>query len=184
VSPWYGPKDLAIRATGDPAALIASVRRMIREADPTQAVSNVQSLQEIVEEDTASRRAQLAVLGAFGGVALLLAAVGIHGLLAFTVSSRTREIGVRIALGARRADILSLTAGDALRLAAIGITIGVLLSYGVGRLLQSLLAGVSPWDPETLTAAAAVALMMALAGSLLPAIRAIRVDPTTAMRAD
>jgi predicted permease len=184
VSPWYAPKDLAIRTTGDPAALIASARRIIREADPTQPVSNVRSLQEILAEDTASRRAQLAVLGAFGGVALLLAGVGIHGLLAFAVSSRTREIGVRIALGARSADILNETAGNALRLVAIGIAAGVLLSYGVGRLLESLLAGVGPWDPETLTAAAAVSMIMALAGSLLPAIRAIRVDPTTAMRAD
>ncbi len=184
VSSWYAPKDLAIRSTGDPTALIASVRHIIHEADPAQPVSDVRSLEEIVEADTASRRAQLAVLGAFGGIALLLAAVGIHGLLAFAVSSRTREIGVRIALGARNADILSHTAGDALRLAALGIVAGILLSYGVGRLLESLLAGVSPWDPETLAVAAAVTLIMALAGSLLPAIRAIRVDPTTAIRAE
>ena len=125
------PGDLpANRIPGD--TLIASARRIIREADPTQPVSNVRSLEEILAEDTASRRAQLAVLGAFGGVALLLAGVGIHGLLPFAVSSRTREIGVRIALGARSADILNETAGNALRLVATGIAAGVLLSYGVG----------------------------------------------------
>jgi putative ABC transport system permease protein len=182
VSTWYAPKDLAIRTEGDPMAIISSVRRIIRGADPAQPVSDVRSLEEIVEADIASRRAQLAVLGAFGGIALLLAAVGIHGLLAFAVSSRTREIGVRMALGARNADILGQTAGDALRLTAIGIAAGVVLACGAGRLLGSLLAGVRPWDPETLAAAAAVSVIMALVGSLMPAMRAIRVDPTTAIR--
>jgi predicted lysophospholipase L1 biosynthesis ABC-type transport system permease subunit len=182
VSTWYAPKDLAIRTEGDPMAIISSVRRIIRGADPAQPVSDVRSLEEIVEADMASRRAQLAVLGAFGGIALLLAAVGIHGLLAFAVSSRTREIGVRMALGARNADILGQTAGDALRLTAIGIAAGVVLACGAGRLLGSLLAGVRPWDPETLAAAAVVSVIMALVGSLMPAMRAIRVDPTTAIR--
>jgi predicted permease len=183
-SPWYAPKDLVVRTTGDPRSLVSSLRHIIHEADPEQPVSDVRPLTEIVEADTASRRVQLAVLGAFGTMALLLAAVGIHGLLAFAVASRTQEIGVRIALGAQQADIVSMTLGEAFKLAAMGIVTGVVLAYGAGRMLQSLLAGVKPWDVATFVMAIALALAMTAAGSLLPAIRAIRVDPTTAMRAE
>jgi len=166
------------------AALVASLRSIIRQADPNQPVSDVRPLTDGVAADTASRRAQLAVLGAFGLIALLLAAVGIHGPLAFAVSSRTREIGVRMALGAQGRDVIHMIVGDGLRLAAAGIAVGILLAYGAGRLLQSLLAGVSPWDPGTLAAAITVSVAMTLAGSLLPAIRALHVDPTTAMHAE
>jgi len=137
-----------------------------------------------VEAETASRRVQLAVLGAFGAIAFLLAAVGIHGLLAFAVSSRTQEIGLRMALGARSRDILRMTVGEAFQLAVLGIVIGIALAYETGQVLQALLAGVQPGDPGTLAAAAVLALVMSLAGSLLPALRALRVDPTTAMRAE
>ncbi len=184
VSPWYAPKDLVVRTTGDPSALVASLRRIIREADPTQPISDVRPLTEIVEADTASRRVQLAVLGAFGAIAFLLAGVGIHGLLSFAVSSRTQEIGVRIALGARHADIFTMTVGEGFKLAAMGSVAGMLLAYGSGRLLQALLAGVKPWDPDTFAAAVFLAVAMTAAGSLLPAIRALRVDPTTAMRTE
>ncbi len=184
VSTWYAPKDLVVRTTGDPASLTASLRRIIQQADRDQPVSDVRLLTDIVEADTASRRVQLAILGAFGTIAVLLAAVGIHGLLAFAVSSRTQEIGVRMALGAQHIDILNMTLGEAFKLAAAGIVIGIALAYGAGRLLQSLLAGVQPWDLGTFAAAVLLSLAMTFAGSLPPAIRAIRVDPTTAMRAD
>jgi putative ABC transport system permease protein len=184
VSAWYAPKDLVVRSSADPAALVSSLRQIIHRADPTQPVSNVQTLSDVVEAQTASRRVQLAVLGAFGVVAFLLAAVGIHGMLAFAVSTRTQEIGVRMALGAQRSDILRATVGEGFRLAAAGVAMGAVLGYGAGRLLQSLLAGIDPWDPATFAAAAALSLTMTLAGSLLPAIRAVRVDPTIAMRAD
>ncbi|MGI9074793.1 MAG: ABC transporter permease [Bryobacteraceae bacterium] len=184
VSTWYAPKDLVVRTTGDPTALVSSLRRIIRRADPRQPVSEVRTLTDIVEGETASRRVQLAVLGAFGAIAFLLAAVGIHGLLAFAVSSRTQEIGVRMALGAQRADIINMTVGEGFKLAVVGIIVGIALAYGAGRLLQSLLAGVKPWDLGTFTAAVVLSVMMTLAGSLLPAIRAVRVDPTTAMRAE
>jgi ABC-type antimicrobial peptide transport system permease subunit len=144
----------------------------------------VRTLTDIVEAETASRRVQLAVLGAFGAIAFLLAAVGIHGLLAFAVSRRTQEIGVRMALGAQHRDIINMTVGDGFKLAAIGIVAGIALAYGAGRLLQSLLAGVKPGDLGTFTAAVVLSMVMTLAGSLLPAIRAVRVDPTTAMRAE
>jgi ABC-type antimicrobial peptide transport system permease subunit len=126
----------------------------------------------------------LAVLGAFGAIAFLLATVGIHGLLAFAVSSRTQEIGVRMALGARHSDIVRMTVGEALRLSALGTVAGVALAYMAGRSLESLLAGVKPDDPDTFAAAVVVALAMTAAGSLLPAVRALRVDPTGAMRAE
>ena len=185
VSSWYAPKDLVVRTSGgDPALLAGSLRRIIREADPAQPISDVRLLTEILEANTAPRRVQLAVLGAFGAMALLLAAIGIHGLLAFAVSSRTQEIGVRMALGARNADIVNMTMGEGLKLGLIGTAAGLLLAYGAGRFLQSLLAGADPWDPATLSAAAAVCVFMTLLGSLLPAVRALRVDPTTAMRAE
>jgi putative ABC transport system permease protein len=184
ISTWYAPKDLAVRTTGDPAALAASLRQIIHQADPGQPVSDVQLLTDIVDSETATRRVQLAVLGAFGVIAFLLAAVGIHGLLAFAVSSRTREIGVRMALGARHRDILNMTVGEGFKLAAIGTVAGVGLAYLTGKLLESLLAGVQPGDPGTFTAAVILAMTMTGAGSLLPAVRALRVDPTTAMRAE
>jgi predicted permease len=184
VSPNYAPKDLAIRTSEDPTLLIPAVRMIIRRADPNQPVINVRSLDEIVEAGTAGRRVQLAVLGAFGAIAFLLAAVGIHGLLAFTVSTRTQEIGVRMALGAQRGNILAMTLGDSMRLMAIGLVVGGLLAWPAGKLLESLLAGVKPNDPGALGAAALLALLMTLAGSALPALRAIRIDPATAIRAE
>jgi hypothetical protein len=184
VSPWYAPKDLVVRTTGDLASLVSSLRRIIHQADPRQPVSDVRTLTDIVDAETASRLVQLAVLGAFGAIAFLLAAVGIHSLLAFAVSSRTQEIGVRMALGAQYTDIVNMTVGEGFKLAAVGIVAGIALAYGAGRLLQSLLAGVKPWDLGAFSAAVVLSVVMTLAGSLLPAIRAVRVDPTTAMRAE
>ncbi len=184
VSPWYAPKDLVVRAVGDADSLIPAVRRLIREADPNLPVSDVRLLTDIVAGETESRRVQLAVLGVFGAVAFLLAAVGIHSLLAFAVSQRTQEIGVRMALGAQRSDILGMTLRDGFQLAVVGIAAGVPAAYGAGKLLESLLAGVKPHDAASFAAAAALAMVMTLAGSLTPAIRAVRVDPTKAIRAE
>ena len=180
----YAPKDLAIRTAGAPMQLAPALRRIVHAADPGEPMINVRPLNAIVEAGTASRRVQLAVLGAFGAIAFLLAAVGIHGLLSFAVSSRTQEIGVRMALGAQRSDILSMTLGDGMRLAAFGMVIGGVMAYVSGRMLEALLAGVKPDDIATFGAAAALALIMTLAGSALPAWRAVRIDPTVAIRAD
>jgi putative ABC transport system permease protein len=184
VSPWYAPKDLVVRAAGDAGSLAPALRRLIREADPDQPVSDVRPMTEIVAGETESRRVQLAVLGAFGAVAFLLAAVGIHSLLAFAVSQRSQEIGVRMALGAQRSDILGMTLREGFQLAVVGIAAGMALAYGAGKLLQSLLAGVAPHDAATFACAALVALVMTLLGSLEPALRAVRVDPTIAIRAE
>ncbi len=184
VSTWYAPKDLVVRTSGDPLALAATLRRIIREADPSQPISDVRTLSDIVEAETGTRRLQLDVLGVFAAIAFLLAAVGIHGLLLFAVSSSTREIGMRMALGAQARDIIGMTLRDGLRLAATGIVLGAAVAWCAGRLLESLLAGVRPDDFATYAAACILSLGMSLAGSLLPALRAVRVDPATAIRSE
>ncbi len=183
-SDWYAPKDLVVRTKGDPTSVAPALRRIIREADPEQPVSDVQPLSEIVGKETTSRSVQAIVLGCFALIAFLLAAIGIHGLLSFAVANRTQEIGVRMALGARSADILGMTLRDGFVLAGIGTIVGAALAYAAGRALQSLLAGIQPGDLATFAAAIAAAVVMTIAGSLLPAMRAIRVDPVTAIRAE
>jgi predicted permease len=178
----YAPKDLVIRSTGDPAALLPAVREIVRRADREQPVSDVRLLSEIVDGETAARRVQVHVLAAFAAAAFLLAAVGLHGLLSYAVSTRAQEIGVRLALGARSAHILSMVLRDALTMAATGVAVGLVLAYAAGRGLQALLAGVRPGDAPTFLAATGLSVLMTVAGSLLPALRALRVDPLTAMR--
>ncbi|MBI2686209.1 MAG: ABC transporter permease [Acidobacteria bacterium] len=181
---WYAPKDLAVRSTAHPTSLTAAIRAIIHDADPQQPISDVQTLTEIVESNTASRRVQARVLGAFAAIAFLLAAVGIHGLLSFSVSQRTQEIGVRMALGAKSGQILSLILGESSRLAIAGVMLGAGLGYGAGRAMQSLLAGLDPGDSATFATAMALAVTMTLAGSLIPTARAVRVDPAVAVRAE
>ena len=127
---------------------------------------------------------QVRVLVAFAATAFLLAGIGIHGLLAFAVSSRTREIGLRIALGARSSEIVGLVIRRGLLLALSGVVLGMALAVAAGRALQAVLAGVSPSDPQIFGGAVALALVMTLLGSLLPAVRAMRVDPITAIRTE
>ena len=181
---WYAPKDLVIRSQAAPGGLLPAVRRIVASADPQQPISHVRLLSEIVEADSGPRTAQVRVLAVFAGLALLLAGLGIHGLLAFTVSSRTQEIGVRIALGADRRHVLHLVLGQGLLLAGAGVALGLLLAAAAGRALEALLFGVSPADKLIFATAVGVSLAMTLAGSLLPALRALRVDPLTAMRTD
>jgi putative ABC transport system permease protein len=180
----YTPKDLAIRAAGDPLAVLPSVRAIIRRADPQQPISDVRLLSDIVEGETAPRRIQVRVLAAFAAVAFFLAAIGLHGLLSFAVSSRAQEIGVRIALGARSAHILSMVLREALQMAAVGLVLGLVLAYTAGRAMEALLAGVRPADAATFLAATGLSALMTLAGSLLPAVRAVHVNPIVVMRSE
>lgn len=182
--PFYAPKDLAIRSTVDAATLLPSVREIIRRADPLVPISDVRTMAAIVEAETSSRSTQLRVLGAFALIAFLLAGIGIHGLLAFTVSNRLQEIGVRIALGAARADILRLVLGDGLRIAGFGVLLGTVAAYCASLGMEALLAGVNPADAPTFGATAALVGLMTLLGSLIPALRAVRVNPITVMRAE
>ena len=134
--------------------------------------------------ETASRRVQLGALGAFALIAFLLAAIGIHGLLSFAVTSRTQEIGVRMALGASTGQILGMIVREEVTLAAIGITLGVAAGYAAGEGLRALLAGVHPADATAFLSSIVLCFVMTLAGSLLPAWRAVSIDPTTAIRAE
>jgi putative ABC transport system permease protein len=139
---------------------------------------------EVKSEATAARSVQVRVLVAFAAIAFILAAIGIHGLLSYSVSSRQHEIGVRMALGAQRSDIMRMIMRQAVILAAAGVIPGLLIAYAAGRSMQSLLAGVQPNDAVTFIAAGSLCVIMTLIGSLLPTMRAVRVDPATAFRAD
>jgi predicted permease len=180
----YVPKDLVIRAPRQGLALIPAVRGVVREVDPAQPLSNIRMMTEVVGGQTAARSAQLRVLGALAVLALLLAGVGIHGLLAFTVAQRAREIGVRLALGAGPSLVARMVVSEAAWMALIGVVPGVLGAYAAARGMSTLLFGVPPADPLTIVAATVLCLTVAVLGALRPAIRAARVDPMSAIRSD
>ena len=180
----YTPKDLVIHASGSAGLLLPAVRRIIQKADPEQPISNVRVLAEIVAADTAPRTVQVRIIGAFAALAFLLAGIGIHGLLSFTVSARSAEIAVRIALGAQPRNILRIVLRESVMLAGAGVLLGVALAYVAGRAIEALLAGVTPGDAATFLTAAGLCFLMTLAGSLVPSLRALRVDPITAIRAE
>jgi len=181
---YYSPHSLAIQSSASPAALMPAVRQIVHGADVEQPISDVRTMADIVDDQTASRAAQVRVLGAFAMLAFLLAAVGIHGLLSFAISRRRQEIGVRIALGARPAGIVRMVMRQALVLALAGIAPGILLAYAGGRAMAGLLAGIQPGDTLTFASAVGLCGLMTLLGSFLPALRAVRIDPMTAIRTE
>jgi putative ABC transport system permease protein len=180
----YIPKDLAIRSAVDPLTLVASVRQIIQSVDPEQPISDVRTLEDIVSSDTSSRQTQVKVLGSFAIAAILLAAIGIHGLLSFSVTQRNQEIAVRMAVGAQPNHILKMIFRDGAFLAAVGVIVGASLGYAAGRIMEGLLVGIRPGDALTFLTAIGITVLMALAGILIPAFRAVRINPATAMRAE
>ena len=184
VPSYYWPKDLLIRTSGNAMALAPSVRRIIHEVEPDQAISNVQLLEDVVSAQIAPRRVQLRVLGTFTLLAFSLAAIGIHGLLSFAVSTRMQEVGVRMALGADRRSILVMFLRQGILLAVGGIVAAVPVAYFVVQTLRSLLFAVSPGDPLVYGAAAFLALVMTVAGSIRPAVKAAAIDPLATIRAE
>jgi putative ABC transport system permease protein len=180
----YIPRALIVRTVADPAALAAPIRAVIRQIEPTLPVTDVATMTEVVERDTASRSAQVRVLAAFAVIAFVLAGIGIHGLLSFSVSQRAQEIGVRMALGAQSGDILRMIVRRSVMLSLAGVVPGVVLAYVAGRSMEALLAGVAPADAPTMFAAVGLSALMTLVGSVMPTLRALRVDPITALRAE
>jgi putative ABC transport system permease protein len=180
----FDPKDLVIRHSGQGNTLVSAVRQIVHEIDPEQPIANVRPMDAVIAGETASRRGQLQVLGVFAVVAIVLSAVGIYGLLAYTVSQRSQEIGVRLALGAQPSRVGRMIFADGMRLALLGIGPGVLCAYAAARGMSALLFGIPPSDPATFAAAVGLALLMAFAGSLVPALRAVRVSPIAVLRAE
>jgi predicted permease len=184
--PWSSmtTPHIALRTKSDPVAMAESVRRAIYSIDPELPLANVATLQTMVNESMAQPRFAMLSLGAFGALALLLASIGMFGVISYSVSQRTREIGVRMALGARRATVLSMVLAQGLRLAAVGIAIGVAAALGVTRLMERFLYGVRPSDPLTYVAVSALLALVVAISTLIPARRAAAIDPMLALRQD
>jgi len=178
----YIPKELVIRSGFPAEQWMPAVRRIIASVDPEQPISNVRPLGDIVGDETAPRRVQLRLLAILSGLALLIAGVGIHGLLSFTVSQRTHELGIRRALGAREGAMVAMVLREGLTLTVIGTVVGIGVALAVGRGMSALLFGVRPDDPQAIGVSVGLCLITALVGCLRPALRAARVDPMTALR--
>jgi len=182
VDAWAIPEYLVVRAKGDPLSLAGAVRRVIAGVDPEQPVSAVRTMDDIIDLDVADRSQQLTLLGAFGALALLLASLGLYGVLAYAVTQRSREIGVRIALGATAGDITRMVVGRGLVLTGSGLAIGLAAARAATRAMQKMLYGVGATDPATFAAVGAILAVVALAACWLPARRATRVDPIVVLR--
>jgi ABC-type antimicrobial peptide transport system permease subunit len=182
--PWFAPRDLVVRTAGDPMAIASAVKQVVRRVDPSIAVSNIRTLDEVLDEDVASRRVGTTLLATFAAFALVLAVVGIYGVIAYFVVQHVPEIGVRLALGAAPRDILGLVVFTGLRLAIAGVALGTVAGLIVTRLMSRLLFGVAPTDAATFVAAAMLLLLLAALASYLPARRAAAVDPLVALRAE
>ena len=172
----------AVRASGDPASLAAAARAEVWDIDAQLPVTSLETMSAVVAKALAPRRFNLFLLGAFAGLALLLAAIGIYGVISCSASQRTHEIGIRLALGAQRGDIAKLVLREGTKLTLIGVGFGVVAALGLTRLMASLLFGVSPTNPPTFAAVALILTAVALLASYVPARRAMRVDPVTALK--
>jgi predicted permease len=180
----YAPKDLVIHSSQSQERLLPAIRQSIGAADAEQPISSVRTMDEIVAGETESRTVQMRVLVIFTGIAILLAGLGIYGLLSFMVSMRQQEFGIRMALGAQQGHIFKMVLEQGVVLGVAGLLPGLVLAYIAARLLQSLLAGVTPADALTFSTAAALCLVTTLLGTLIPALRAVRADPSAVMRAE
>ncbi len=170
-------------AQGDPLGLLPSVRAAVREVDPAIAIARPQRLRTVFDQSIASQRMMATLVGLFGGIALVLASVGLYGVIAHMAGQRRTEIGIRLALGAKPASILSLILGEGLRLVAFGAVIGLAAALAASRWLESQLFGVRPTDPLTFAAVCLLLTTVAALACLIPAARAMRVDPAVALRA-
>jgi putative ABC transport system permease protein len=179
-----GAGVLLVRASGDPLALASAAQGAIREVDGALAIFAVEPLTDTLARSVGERRFTMLLLALFAAVALVLAAVGVHGVLSYGVTQRTREIGIRMALGARPGNVLGLIVGQGARLAAVGVALGLAGAVVLTRLLAALLYGVTPTDAVTLAVVVAVLAATAIVASYLPARRAMRVDPSVALRSE
>lgn len=181
---FFAPRDLVIRTSVDPMSVVASARREIHAVDPDQPVSNIRTMEGLLDEEIGQRRLGMTLVAIFAGLALLLASLGIYGVLSYFVVQHTREIGVRLALGAQRRNVLGLVMKKGMTLALIGVAIGLATAFALTRLMSSLLYEVKPADPLTFIAVAAMLTVVALLACYIPARRAMKVDPMVALRCE
>jgi putative ABC transport system permease protein len=186
--PWTqhpsGRPQLVVKAAGNAAGIIATVRDVITSVEPGTKIDRVATLESLVSRATAQPRFTTATVAAFGALALLLAAVGIYGTLSYVVGARTREIGIRLALGAPRPGLMLHVVARGLAPALVGGAIGVAIAVALARTFRALLYGIEPLDAASFAAGAALLLMVALAAAIGPAVRASRVSPAAALRTD
>ncbi|HKF58839.1 MAG TPA: FtsX-like permease family protein, partial [Blastocatellia bacterium] len=189
VSIYQLPQDFAstfgnvvVRTSGDPASLVPAIRRELANIDPDQPIYNARTMDQVVSQSIADRRFVLILLGAFSLLALLLASIGIYGVMSYSVAQRTQEIGVRMALGAARTQVFGMMITGAARLALAGIVLGVVGALALTRLMTAFLFGVSPSDPLTFLLISAFLAAIALLSSSIPVRRAMKVDPIAALR--
>ena len=177
-----GDMNLILKSDVAPAALTSAARDVINTIDKDQPIAETSTMEQLVSDSVATRRVTLVLLGLFSGLALLLAAIGIYGVISYSVAQRTQEIGIRVALGAQRSSLMSMILKQGLRTALLGVGIGLAAALGLTQLLKSLLFGIGATDPLTFISVAVTLLCVALAASYLPARRAMRVDPLTALK--
>jgi putative ABC transport system permease protein len=173
---------LVVRTASSPGAFINPIKQALARFEPDRAASGIRTMDEALYDSVGSRRFPMMLLVAFSLVALTLAAVGISGVVSFSVSQRTREIGIRMALGARKTDVLKLVVANGMKLAFLGLAIGLVASWVLTRFISSLLFGVEPTDPLTFSAVSVCLLAAAFLACYLPARRATKVDPLEALR--
>jgi putative ABC transport system permease protein len=173
---------LVVKSSADPAALTTEIREAVQSIDKDQPIFAISTMEKLRSDSVATRRMTLVLLGLFSGLALVLGAIGIYGVISYSVAQRTHEIGIRMALGAPRRDVFRLVVGQGLKLAGIGIAIGIAGALGLARLMSSLLYGISATDFETFAGVSILLGLVALLACYIPAQRAMRVDPTVALR--
>jgi ABC-type antimicrobial peptide transport system permease subunit len=179
-----GTMYVVARTTSDPASTIAAMIHLVNAINPDVPLYDIATMEQRVQDSMARQRFAMTMLGGFAGFAMILAAIGIYGVMSFLVTQGTADIAIRIALGARRASILSLVFRQGMGLALMGIIAGLIGALGLTRLMSSLLFGVKPTDPFTFFSVLALLLIVALSACLFPAGRAMRIDPMIALRAE
>jgi putative ABC transport system permease protein len=182
INPWKRWMSLAARTEGDPKAMTQSIKQEIWKVDTQLPLTRVETMDEMAAESFAARRFNMSLLTLFAGLALVLAAIGIYGVMSYAVTQRTQEIGIRMALGARSADVLGLVLRKGMFLVLIGITLGLVGAFALTRLMVTLLFGVTPTDAFTIGFVSVIFIMVAFIACFIPARRATKVDPLVALR--
>jgi len=178
----YSRMTILARASGDPMSIVSSARNELRQMDPNEPMANVSTVEHLLSDSFSRSRFTMIVLGVFAAMALVLACIGIYGVVAYTVAQRTNEIGIRVAMGAQRRDVLRLILGQGSRLIFLGVAVGIAAGLILTRLMTGMLYGISATDPLTFTGVALLSMAVALLACYVPARRAMRVDPLVALR--